>query len=271
MCLIALAYKATPDFELLALANRDEFYARPAAPLHLWEPSSQHGPVVGGQDLQAGGTWMAVSRYDGVRRFAAVTNYRNPDQALAARSRGELVSDFLEGELNAADFAAGLGRTAMQYGGFNLLLQDDSGLHYCTNRWPRQGEPAGFQVHCRALEAGVYVLSNHLLDSPWPKSLRLRQQVDELLRGRSAGDALDSTAWLDLMLDRSQAADEALPLTGMPVEMERQLSSAFIALPGYGTRCSTLVSIGDSKAALMTVTERRFSQAGIEGETTLRL
>ncbi|WP_416395717.1 NRDE family protein [Allohahella sp. A8] len=273
MCLIAVAYNATEDYELIALANRDEFYDRPAMPLHLWEPSAltRHGPVAGGQDLQAGGTWLAASRYHGTRRFAAVTNYRNPDQAIAAHSRGELVTNFLGGSLDAAAFAEALGDTAMQYGGFNLLLFDDSGLHYCTNRWPLDGEPAGFQAEHRVLDSGVYVLSNHLLDSPWPKSLQLRKQVNRLLTEHEPDDPIDPDCWLNLMLDPTQANDEALPVTGMPLEMERQLSSAFIALANYGTRCSTLVTIGHSTPASIEMHERRFGPNSRGEETTLVL
>ena len=246
MCLIAVAYNATPEFELIAVANRDEFYGRPAEPLHLWESSelAKHAVVAGGRDLQAGGTWLATSRFKGSRRFAAVTNYRNPDQTVSKRSRGMLVTGFLAGNLNAADFAKALQDDAMNYGGYNLLLLDDSGLHYCTNRWPAEDELVGFQARHQILEAGVYVLSNHLLDSPWPKSLRLREKVRALLASRDRKEVLNADGWLDLMGDPVQASADELPNTGMPVQLERQLSSAFIRMPGYGTRSSTVVTIG---------------------------
>lgn len=273
MCLIALAYKITADLELLVLANRDEFTARPAAPLHIWPPSDsvEHGSLAAGQDLQAGGTWMGIARFDGSRRFAAVTNYRNPDQTPATLSRGALVSDFLAGSRQAPVFVDALSRTAMGYGGFNLLLLDHNGLYYCSNRWPRDDNTTGYQFHQRKLTGGIYVLSNHLLDSPWPKSLRLRGQLSQQLEQRKSAEAINPQTLLDLMLDTTQADTADLPVTGLSMDIEQQLSSVFIRLPGYGTRCSTLVSIADDPALPMLISERRFGPAGIEGSTTLNI
>lgn len=282
MCLIAIAYKTVPGFDLVALANRDEFYDRPTAPLHLWptlpERSSAAGPtaansrkLVGGRDLQAGGTWLAAASDAQDRgnplRFSAVTNFRNPDQPVGFSSRGELVTDFVTGQASAEAFGSSLTSRSSEYAGFNLLLFDDSGLYYATNRSVGRSHKA-YDSECRRLEPGIYALSNAQLDSPWPKSERLATAVKDLVDSHAPGRPLNSKAWLDLMLDDTQATPEEVPFTGIPPEQERQLSSAFMALGHYGTRSTTLVTITDAGAELI---ERRFGAKGYEDTSTLRL
>jgi uncharacterized protein with NRDE domain len=62
-------------------------------------------------------------------------------------------------------------------------------------------------------------------------------------------DLTDSSATLALLRDDEPAADDQLPATGMSLEWERLLSSAFIRSPQYGTRCSTVVRIDRGGAA----------------------
>ncbi len=227
MCLIALALDADPAYRLVVAANRDEFYARPTAPAAWWEDAPQ---VLAGRDLREGGTWMGVTR-DG--RFAAITNYRDPGfaQLAGAPSRGALVADFLRGSADAEAYARDVAARAAEYNGFNLLVGDDDGLFYLSNRAPG----------VRRLEPGVYGLSNALLDTPWPKVLRARAAVADAL-ARAEGDEWDSSLW-EMLADRVIAADDALPDTGVGAERERLLSPPFIRTDVYGTRASTVLTI----------------------------
>lgn len=232
MCLIALAYGVHPEHRLLVLANRDEFRERPTAPLHRWEDQPQ---ILAGRDLQAGGTWLGVSE---TGRFAAITNYREPGVVSQGPSRGALVGEFLAGEQTAGDYLAALAPRAEEYSGYNLLLWDQTGLWYHSNRGPAP----------RPLVPGIYGLSNALLDSPWPKLVQLRYG---LARHLAQGQEPDPEHLLGLLMDRSRPPRESLPDTGVSAEWEQTLSSAFIDTPDYGTRCSTLVWLGDAGARLL--------------------
>lgn len=229
MCLIAFAYDAHPAFRLVVAANRDEFYARPTAPAGWWADAPQ---VLAGRDLRDGGTWMGVTRGG---RFAAVTNFRDPGfaQLEGAPSRGALVADFLRGTADAEAYAHDLAGRAAQYNGFNLLVGDGGGLFYLSNR--AEG--------VRRLEPGVYGLSNHLLDTPWPKVLRAKRSLaDALDQARDADDGWESGLW-EMLADRVIAADDDLPDTGVGAERERLLSPPFIASDVYGTRASTMLTM----------------------------
>ncbi|MCO5107582.1 MAG: NRDE family protein [Burkholderiaceae bacterium] len=230
MCLIGFALDAHDDFVLLLAANRDEYYARAAAPAAWW---ADRGPAWGGRDLEAGGSWLAIDRHG---RLAAVTNVRDPSSPAGRRSRGELVADFVGGDASLEAYAERVAARGDDYAGFNLLLFDpaaSSPALYVSNRHPQ-----------RVLEvpAGVHGLSNDLLDSDWPKV--------RSLTGRLGGALADphapiDTVLLDALADRSQPPDEALPDTGVGLPRERILAPAMIVAPalGYGTRASTLVAV----------------------------
>ena len=224
MCVIFLAYGQLVNTPLVLLANRDEFYDRPTLPAASWE---DHPHVFGGRDLAAGGTWLAVSNSG---RIAAVTNYRDPRGQLGTRSRGKLVSEFVSGVSGAREYLSEIESRKAEYSGFNLLVgefgDDRSELLYFSNR----------SNGIRALPPGLYGLSNHLLDSQWPKVTRGKAMLSEIL-----GQGLESEAMFDLLGDRELARDEELPDTGIGLERERALSPIFIATPNYGTRCSTVV------------------------------
>jgi len=225
MCLIAIAWRIRDDWPLLLAANRDEFHARAAAPA----ARQMHG-YIAGRDLAAGGTWLGASEN---RRFAAVTNFRDPSEpGDRLRSRGALVSGYLSGAQTPADYAREVADAAALYRGFNLLLGDANNLWYVGSR---AGAP-------EALAPGVHGLSNHLLDTPWPKvtQLQARMQAAALLP-----DPLPSL--FDALGDRSIAADESLPDTGIGLLRERALSAAFIVTPGYGTRCSTVLALAPDR------------------------
>jgi uncharacterized protein with NRDE domain len=218
MCLIVVGWRVHPDYPLVVAANRDEFYARPTAIAARWPDAPQ---IIGGIDLEAGGTWLGITES---ARFAAVTNVREPNMAKAASSRGALTRDFLLSNMPAGDFAQQI--EGSHYAGFNLLLSDGESLLYCSNR---DGKP-------RALPPGIYGLSNHLLDSPWPKLVQARQRFTAALQHLP-----EEAAFFELLADQTIVEDDKLPQTGVPLEWERLLSAVFVKSENYGTRASTLL------------------------------
>jgi len=218
MCLIVVGWRVHPEFPLVVAANRDEFYARPTADATRWPEAPQ---VIGGLDLEADGTWLGITE---TGRFAAVTNVREPNMAKGACSRGALTRDFLLSDTPASEFARQI--DGKRYSGFNLLLADGESLFYCSNR---DGKP-------RALPPGIYGLSNHLLDSPWPKLVQARQRFTAALQHLP-----EEAGFFDLLSDQTIVADDNLPQTGVPLEWERLLSAVFVKSENYGTRASTLV------------------------------
>lgn len=245
MCLILLSNDVHPDYRLILAANRDEFYDRPTAPACFWqEPPT----VLAGRDLLGGGSWLGVTR---TGKIAALSNYREPRaHRHNAPSRGKLVSDYLQGELPPADYLAKLQEQAAVYNGFNLIVGDGGVLSYFSNR----------QGAAQQLSAGIYGLSNHLLDTPWPKVVRGKGALAKLLADGGAPEAIFS-----LLGDRTVAPDQLLPDTGVGLELERALSAIFIVTPKYGTRASTLVFI--DRQNNLTFLERSFGPGGQAGET----
>ena len=245
MCLILIALDSHPDYSLVVAANRDEFYDRPTAPAAFWP--EQPG-ILGGRDLEAGGTWLGIDR---TGRFAAVTNYRQGErEPTAPRSRGLLVSDYLATDIGVRAHLERAERDAALYNGFNLIAGDPRELFYFSNR---EGRP-------RALGPGIYGLSNHLLDTAWPKVTTSKNALDALLRG-GGSELLPSL--FALLSDRRQAGDESLPSTGIGLAWERLLSSAFVASKEYGTRSSTVVLVG--RAGGVVFVERSFGPDGAPG------
>lgn len=221
MCLIAWHWQPESQTPLLLIANRDEFYARPTKPLGWWEDA----PILAGRDLQAGGTWLGVSRSG---RLAALTNHRDPAHVRAdAPSRGELVSAFLQADSSAADYLTELARRAADYNPFNLLVFDGEMLMGLESR----------HAKVIAMQPGIGAVSNADFLTPWPKLATLKDGLQALLTKAHPRDA----ELLELLHHRGVAADADLPATGIPLALERVLSSAFIATPDYGTRaCSVL-------------------------------
>ena len=225
MCLILMAHRADPRYPLVVAANRDEFFRRPTAPADYW-PDAPH--VLAGRDLEKSGTWMGVTK-DG--RWAAVTNFRDGTSAQpGTRSRGGLVAGYLRHPGSAQDHVTSVESDASEYHGFNLLVGDRAGIHYLSNR-----EPGSMM-----LAAGIYGLSNHLLDSPWPKVERGKLALREALVEATKPDRLIEKL-LAALADRSFADDRTLPDTGISKDWEKVLSAAFIGAPGYGTRASTVL------------------------------
>ena len=254
MCLLVLAWQAHPRYRLVVAANRDEYHARPAAPLARWPPPLA---ILAGRDLQAQGTWLGVDR---ARRLGVVTNFRELQQPRpGAPSRGDLIPSYLGTGEGAAAFFAALEARAPGYSGFNLLLTDQQSLWYGSNR---------AVPFARRLPPGVYGLSNELLDTPWPKLTRVRKGFEAWLATPQASPQ----ALFTLLADRTPAADAALATNtgGLPPEWARALSAPFVLHPGYGTRSSTVV-LQEGGGALF-LAERRFDPAGApSGESEFEL
>lgn len=234
MC-IAYLFIGHPDWPLLIAANRDEFHNRASSPAAPW---ADHPALIAGRDLVAGGTWLGWTRPG---RFGFLTNYREPGHPPPphAPSRGALVRDFLIGGDTPESYLQGILTHARDWAGFNLIVGDPQGVWYLSNR-----DPAGA---VRRLRSGQHVLSNHLLDTPWPKATRLRACLDALEPGQWAADP-DSV--LSALRDTTQAPEGDLPDTGLEHEFERLLSSPFIVSPDYGTRCSTVIAMASSGETL---------------------
>lgn len=221
MCLIVFAWRPGHAQPLIVAANRDEFYARPSLPLAQW-PEAPH--VHAGRDLEAGGTWLGIGAN---RRFAALTNIRDPQQPPATKSRGELVARFLAGDLSIDDYLSDVVARAAEYAGFNLLLGNAHELWHFN---ARASEPV-------MLQPGVYGLSNAGLDTPWPKLLKARAALSAVL------DDPQPERLLTLLSDAQTAPEAELPDTGVGMATESLLSSVFIASQSYGTRASTALIV----------------------------
>ena len=242
MCLIAFALNASSRWPLAIAANRDEFLDRPTVPLARWKtPAGQ--AIVSGRDLRAGGAWFGITPGG---RIAFLTNVREADALPSPRSRGELVTRWLESPGDADDFLTRLAAEPLAFAGFNLVLGDveRSQWHWVTNR-PTNAHQAK-ALHHEALKPGVYGLSNAALDSPWPKTTQLKTALSQSLQANEQGGdlhTLQTDLWQALgSRERTSAAN--LPATGIPQAREEALSSAFVEMPeyAYGTRCSTLLT-----------------------------
>jgi uncharacterized protein with NRDE domain len=246
-----------PRLRLVAAANRDEFHARPAAALAPWDDPVG---VIGGRDLQAGGSWFAV---DTRRRIGIVTNFREFGRRRRnSPSRGGLIPGYLSQDETPGAYLQSLETDAPGYAGFNLLLADRDSLWYASNRADQ---------FARELPPGIYGLSNEFLDTPWPKLVRVRSQFTALLAADAAAPvhvpvpAL-SEALFALLADRETAPPEALPASGLSPELARKLSAPFVLDETYGTRCSTVLTISTDDA--VRIAERRFDARGdSSGET----
>jgi uncharacterized protein with NRDE domain len=259
MCLLSFQWQPDAPIPFVLAANRDEFYARPTQPLHVWQDSAMP-PLLAGRDLQDGGTWLGVHRYNG--RVAALTNYRAPHlQQRNAPSRGHIVTSFLASHQSADAFARTLAQHNAAHNPFNLLLFDGHSLVGYESRHRRHF----------ALEPGTWAVSNADFHTPWPKLQQLRAGLEAALHQHppqaSLWPALEAEIW-PLLSHAHQAPDALLPSTGISVERERALSSTFIRTADYGTRASTLLVHGRSH---LTLVERSFTAEGFAGEARFSL
>jgi uncharacterized protein with NRDE domain len=236
------AWRAHPDYQLVFAGNRDEAYERKSAAADFWRDAPR---IFGGRDLEKGGTWLGLTLSG---RFAAVTNYRDGHAAkIAPRSRGELVAGFLRGDDAPAPFLRQVEPAGAEYGGFSLIVGDLERLYFCSNRGNGIEEIA----------PGVRGLSNHLLDTPWPKVRRGRERLMALL---DLPEAAMTKGLFEILTDRTAAPDAELPDTGVGLQRERELSPCFIAGERYGTRASTVILINRDDKVLFI--ERHFGPHG---------
>ena len=239
MCLLVLAYGVDRDYPLIVAANRDEFHARASLDADWW-PSDPD--ILGGRDLQAGGTWLALHRRG---RFAAVTNFRDANTGdTRLRSRGHLVTGFLQSDREPLDYLHGI--DGELYAGFNLVVADGRSLAYSSNRGI---EPA-------QLTAGIYGLSNAALDTPWPKVERSKMRLRALLESATASPP----ELLELLGDRAKSPAAKVESDGLPLAQSRAITAPFFVLPDYGTRCSSIVRAHHN--GRWDFLERRFDASG---------
>ena len=225
MCLLFFAYECHPSYRLILAANRDEYYRRPTETAHFW---ASHPWVLAGRDLEMLGTWMGITRSG---RFAALTNFRDPSaQIMNAKSRGMLVSNFLCFNKSSEKYMQEVVNKRTLYNPFNLLVGDSSNLLYCNKQ----------SSLVKALKPGIYGLSNHFLDTPWPK---VRKSTCALANYTKDQAEIEPQALFEILADTELAQDHELPKTGISQEYEKILSSIFIQGVEYGTRSSTVLLI----------------------------
>lgn len=242
MCLILFSYRSHPSYPLIIAANRDEFYERPTAPAAFWDDAPH---ILAGRDLKGGGTWLGITR---TGRLAAITNYRDPRAVKDhAPSRGTLVSGFLRGDESPEEYIRRIRADAGRYNGFNLILGEGGGLFHFSNMTD------AFQN----IAPGIRGISNHLLDTPWPKVERGKILLEELVSDRRE---VSPEEIFRILADTTHPDDRHLPDTGVGVAWERVLSAMFIRSEGYGTRSSTVILVdGEGDVSFV---ERSFSSTG---------
>lgn len=233
MCLVLFSFDEDSNTPFIVAANRDEFFSRPTATAHYWE---DYPNVFAGKDLVAGGTWLGITRSG---RFATITNVREPNVVVDnPLSRGDLTREFLTGTMSPKEYLASVQKNQDRYSGFNLLVgeinETTRELFYFSNR--KKG--------ITRLSSGTYGLSNHLLDSEWPKVNAGRSYLYRAVEFTSNLEELHHSLRVFLE-DPSLANDNILPSTGVSYEREKALSAAFITLPDYGTRASTVLTISN--------------------------
>lgn len=226
MCLILLSYQQHPNYRIVLAANRDEFYNRPTEGLHEWP--DQPG-ILAGKDLEHRGTWMGITR---TGRLAAITNYRNP-AAIKPKSpsRGQLVAGYLESTIPPDEYLEDVATDGYRYNGFNLIVGNQQRLFYYSNQ---SGKP-------EELPPGLFGLSNHLMNTPWPKVEQGRKAMKRALA--TDDHVLDPEIFIELLMDQTHPPESRLPDTGVGLEMEKMLSPMFITSPSYGTRSSSILLI----------------------------
>ena len=227
LCLILFAYQAHPVYKLIVAATRVVFLQRPTAPIHFWEDEPT---LLAGRDLEKMGTWMGVTK---AGRFSAITNYRDPSEvSVGKQSRGTLVKDALIYKGDIAEYMRKLERTNFQYPGYNLLVGDPEHLYYYSN--------VGKSLE--KVQPGIHGLSNHLLDTGWPKVQKGKEELSKIIKGEDLVENL-----FELLQNTDRPNDNLLPKTGVSLEWERILSSLFIQTNGYGTRSSTVLLMSDTE------------------------
>lgn len=246
MCIISFHVHEHPTYKLVVIANRDEQYKRSTAQAHFWEDEPD---ILAGRDLEAMGTWMGITKQG---RFAALTNYRNPnEQHPANMSRGHIVSSFLKSKGTPINFLKKLQQERHDYNGFNLIAGTVNELYF----YSKQGNVI------QPIEPGTYSVSNASLNTPWPKVVKARTRLESYL---FKNDTVDPQILFKQLSDDTLAEDNELPDTGVGQTIEKQLSSVFIRTEGYGTKSSTVLLVThDDEVTFM---ERTFKKGIYSGD-----
>jgi uncharacterized protein with NRDE domain len=271
MCLILFAWKSHPDYPLVVAANRDEFYERDTEGVSWW-PEYPH--VLAGRDradvLGSPGTWLGFTK---TGKFAALTNVRAPSEKNPdSRTRGELSLMYLSGKERPTNFIQENVKRFQNYNGFNLLMADLSNPENAEMHWVSNRMMMGQNIRPRKvfphqpLDAGVYGLSNAMLDTPWPK-VNHRVAAFAQTLAMDSGQLKNADHYLKLLADTHHASDHELPNTGVSREWEKALSPAFIKTDTYGTRSSTVLRV--RKDGQFEMVERRFDATGTVGHDVI--
>lgn len=247
MCLVNFHIHEHPMYQLIVVANRDEFYKRPTAKAHFWE---DYPNILAGRDLMQKGSWLGISKEG---RFAALTNYRDPRLSEIGRvSRGDIVKEFLAGDISAAEYAQKLSKQRRDYAGFNVVVSDGTDFYHYNNIYDEINK----------IPLGTHSISNHTLNTPWPKVVKGRERLAQLVESHQQYIELD--ALFNIVFDEERAPDYLLPKTGVTLEWERLLSSLFIKSPEYGTRSTTVILV--DRQGAVTFVEKSFEKGEFESE-----
>lgn len=239
MCLIGIALHAHEKYPFILIANRDEFYERPTDRAQFWQNEPE---ILAGRDLKAMGTWLGVTRSG---KVAALTNYREPGEKPKERSRGDLPLDYLKTDKRVTTYLEEVTLKRTEYNGFNLIAGQFDDLYYYSNR----------QNQIIHMQEGIHGVSNHLLNTSWPKVDQLKNELSSYLLDESD---LSRDRLFEMLNHADPASDESLPHTGVPIEWERMLSPIFIASDSYGTRAQTVITVNNE--GKVTFTERSKGQ-----------
>jgi uncharacterized protein with NRDE domain len=225
MCLILFALDAHPKYSLVLAGNRNEFYERPTKRAHFWQEYPQ---ILAGKDLKAGGTWMGITKSG---RFSAVTNYRElPLEPDKEKSRGVLPLDYLANGYKAEQYLDEKSREDKLFAPYNILVGNSNELFYYSNKVDNFSK----------IESGVHGLSNHLLNTDWPKVQKGKADLATWIESKDAKEE----ELFEILSNKSLAADHLLPSTGVDKDWEKKLSAMFIESPDYGTRMTTVLLVG---------------------------
>lgn len=246
MCIISFHLQNHERYKLIVVANRDEFYERPTKEAHYWD---DHNQILAGRDLQEMGTWLGITKEG---RFAALTNYRDLASEQPNRiSRGEIVKAFLTGKTDARLYLESIRNSKNEYNGFNVIVGSPDDLYYYGNR----------QSEIIHLDGGTYSLSNHLLNTPWPKVEKARTMLQDYV---TTHRNIDIEILFEQLINDELAPDQLLPNTGVGIELERQLSPIFIRTNNYGTRSSTVLLVTHDND--VTFIERTYNSGSFKKE-----
>lgn len=246
MCLINFQLNNHNKYKLVMAANRDEEYSRPTEAAHYWK---DYPHILGGRDLRGMGTWLGITK---TGRISALTNIRNTKELLSThqKSRGHLVSNYLIGSQNPSEYLNDISKSDNDYAGFNLLVGNQDEIFYLNN----------YENKVSKVDNGLHSLSNHHLDTPWPKVIKGKTGLEKIMDSEDS----DIEDLFRLLRDDDTAENKDLPDTGLSKEIEKNLSPLFINMDKYGTRCSTVILIDQDDNA--TFVERTYLEGQLKGE-----